>query len=140
MEGFFTIVRLNKMRNFLSHPSKCILNLKKKGLGGIVLMCLRKKNSIILDSKIQFLHGVEAFSLDRDVHPRTACFLLLQTSPEEKVDKLCKSILLNACSLYKCIHSGIFYQLHVCSAVAICCETICLADAQSFSHDFFFLL
>lgn len=39
------------------------------------------------------MHAVEAFSLGRDVHPQAACFLLLQTSPEEKVDNLCKSIL-----------------------------------------------
>lgn len=119
MEGFFTIVHLNKIRNFLSHPYKCILNLKKGRIGWHCFDVLKKKTFWVQN----FMHAVEAFSLGRDVHPQTACFLLLQTSPEEKVDNLCKSILLSACSLYKCIHSRIFYQLPVCSAVAICCET-----------------
>lgn len=137
MEGFFTIVHLNKIRNFLSHPYKCILNLKKGRIGWHCFDVLKKKTFWVQN----FMHAVEAFSLGRDVHPQTACFLLLQTSPEEKVDNLCKSILLSACSLYKCIHSRIFYQLPVCSAVAICCETVFVwLDAQSFSHDFLLLL
>lgn len=83
-------------------------------------MCSRKKHSGFKISCMQWrLSALAEMSI-----PRLLVFLLLQTSPEEKVDNLCKSILLSACSLYKCIHSRIFYQLPVCSAVAICCETV----------------
>lgn len=110
------------------------IKFEKRRIGWHCFDVLKKKTFWVQN----FMHAVEAFSLGRDVHPQTACFLLLQTSPEEKVDNLCKSILLNACSLYKCIHSRIFYQLPVCSAVAICCETVVVWLMLRASHIIFF--